>query len=97
MTSRSGRVTIEATLTKTVIVAGLSGNSRAMYRFFNSGKEGSKITIHESTGGTSPTLTKLADLDFKDSVDVPVTKKQIVVEAGSQSAEVVYDFLGLTQ
>ena len=97
MTSRSGRVTLEAGEKKPVIAAGLSGNSRAMYRFFNSGKEGSTITIHESTGGTSPTLTKLADLDFKDSVDVPVTKKEIVVEAGSTNAEVVYDFLGLTQ
>ncbi len=94
--NRSGRVTVPANGERTVITAGLSGNSHAIYRFFNSGKVGEKITVNESSGGGSPTLTKLADVEWKDSVDVPVEKKAIVVKAGGIEAEVVYDFLGLT-
>jgi len=95
MTSRSGRVTIPAGGQKTVIADGLTGNTHAMYRFFNSGKIGQKIEIWEKNAGQA-----LAELEWKDSVDVPVAKKAIIVKAvgggtDPPPAEVVYDFLGL--
>ena len=96
MTSRSGRVTIPTGGEKTVIADGLTGNTHAMYRFFNSGKYGQKIQIWEK-GATQ----FLAEVEWKDSVDVPVAKNAIIVKAVGTGtdlppAEVVYDFLALT-
>jgi len=88
MTSRSGRVTLDVGEEKTVIAEGLSGSTHAVYRFFNSGKEGDAVTIRESGGSLSVTL------DLRDSVDVPVGKKEILVKAGAKTAEVVYELLG---
>ena len=84
MTSRSGRVTIPTGGEKTVIADGLTGNTHAMYRFFNSGKNGQKIQIWEKGAAQF-----LAEVEWKDSVDVPVAKNL-------PPAEVVYDFLALT-
>jgi len=90
--SRSGRVTLDPGEKRTVIAGNLSGNTAAIYRFFNSGRKGDTIKILEEVGSG---FSDLAEVKWKDSVDVPVNKNAISVEAGTEEAEVVYDFLGL--
>ena len=91
-TSRSGRVTIPAAGTKTIVLANLVGNDKAIYRIFNGGKNGDTVTVSiVPTGGTVVTHT----LIWKDSVDVSVGNQAITVTAGAREAEIVYDLLGI--
>lgn len=91
---RSGRVTVAANGKKTVILGKFSAAHMAMYRFTNGGKDGTAVTINELNA--NGTLTAMHTLAWGDSVDVAVADKSIVVAAGANEAEVVFDFLGLT-
>lgn len=89
---RSGRVTIPPSTEKTVIIDNLTGGKVALYRFFNSGKTGAKVEILEKSGTS---VKVLGELDWKDSLDVPVSNKAIAVRSGAVEAEIVYDYLGM--
>lgn len=91
---RSGRVSVAANGKKTVILGKFSAAHMAMYRFTNGGKDGTAVTINELNNNGS--LTVLHSLEWGDSVDIAVADKSIVVQAGANDAEVVFDFLGLT-
>jgi hypothetical protein len=91
---RSGRVSVVASGNKTVILGKFSAAHMAMYRFTNGGKDGTAVTINERLA--NGTLSPLHTLEWGDSVDVAVSDKSIVVQAGAKDAEVVFDFLGLT-
>lgn len=87
---RSGRAKIPKSTRKTVILGNFTASHVAVYRFTNGGKTGTPVKIFEK-GGAS----ELHILDWGDSIDLGVSKKNIEVEAGANDAEIVYEFLAL--
>lgn len=90
--SRSGRVVVPATQTKTIIIGGFTGTSKAIYRIFNGGKNGTVVTVTVGTGGGAANHT----LDWKDSIDLVVDNGDVSITAGANEANVIYDLLGMT-
>jgi hypothetical protein len=85
--SRTGRVSIAANGTKTIFVANLVGNRKAIYRIFNSGKVGETVKVFVDTVDH--------DLEWKDSLDLSIGNQKLSVTAGGQTAEIVYELLNV--
>lgn len=85
--TRSGRVTVPNGQTRVIIFGAFKAKTKAIYRIFNSGKEGKEVEITEDGA-------PLHKLYFKDSVDVVVGDKSIEVTANAGVvAEIVYDLV----